>query len=166
MDMDINDNNDNNNYNNYNDDNWISIKKKNYIKKNNINKEISFDELQNNILNIILLYKPYSIYIYGSRASGKNKIDSDLDIMVFWKRKSPDIETLDNIKSCLVDILKIRVDFVNMIYTNKYIKIYNQEDICYFDNVISNCKCIYNSNKNNYNNISNLIEKSYKIHRL
>jgi predicted nucleotidyltransferase len=146
-----------------NNDDWIYIKKKNYIRKNIIKKDISFDEIKDTILNNILLYKPYAIYIYGSRANGKNKIDSDVDIMVFWKNKSPEIDTLKYIKSNLVNILKIRVDFVNMIYTNKYIKKYNQEDILYFNNVILNCKSIYNSDNIN---INNLIDNSYKLYKL
>ncbi len=146
------------------DDDWITVdinKKSKPSDKIIINK--TFDEINNFILNVLLKYKPFAIYIYGSRARKTNRPDSDIDLMVFWKKKIPTYDFLKNIKQELINILQLNVDFVNMYITNKINKVYDERDKCYYANVINDAICIYETKANN---ISDLIDISIKLEKI
>ena len=117
----------------------------------------------NNILQVLLKYKPYAIYIYGSRARKTNRLDSDIDLMVFWKKIVPEYDCLKNIKQQLINNIKIDIDFVNMYITNKKNKVYDERDKCYYSNVINDAICIYQTISNN---ISDLIDISVKLDKV
>ena len=108
---------------------WITItkKKKEYkiINQNNLN----FDEIVNIVNNVLIKYKPEYVFIYGSRARNTNKINSDVDIMVFWKYPIFEFDKFCIIKNELINELKINVDFVCMHLTNKLVKIYDERKI-------------------------------------
>ena len=142
---------------------WTTVtKKKTEIKFNQQTKK-TFDEIKNIILNIILKYKPSHIFIYGSRARKTNKINSDVDIMVFWKYPYPCIEELIDYKNELKIALQLDIDFVNMKLTNKNIIITEEHIKCYYDNVILDAICIYAENNKI---LSELIDYSIKIQKI
>lgn len=132
---------------------WTTIhsKKSSHSKKKT--KEINnptFEELKNGILKVITKYNPYAVYLYGSRARGNYTVESDADIIAIWTHYPTNI---DFIKNEIIDQIKIQIDFVNLIYKKgkKEIKIYNQNDIEYFNNVLIDEINIYKkSDKNIY----------------
>ena len=145
------------------DNEWIEIKKKERKNKNkNEHNILNLNNIIELILFVLIKYQPYSIYLYGSRARGTNKIDSDVDIMVFWKRNNNNILKLSEIKNELEEILKIKVDLVNMIYINKYLIEYDERNKCYYDNILTDAICIYN----NINHLQNLLETSIKLNKI
>lgn len=144
-------------------DEWNTVNKKKKEIKNNKNKEKTFDEIKNIILNVILKYKPSYIFIYGSRARKTNKINSDVDIMIFWKYPYPCIEELIEYKNELMNALQLDIDFVNMKLTNKYVIITEEHTKCYYDNVIIDAVCIYYINNKS---LSELIDYSIKMQKI
>jgi predicted nucleotidyltransferase len=146
------------------DDTWITLTPKNKNKINNKFYNKSFDDIKNIILNTLIKYKPSYIYIYGSRARNTSKINSDVDIMIFWKYPMPSYEKLQEYKQDLVFNLKLNVDFVCMYLTNKYIKITDEKTLCYYENVILDAICIYPENNNNI--LQELIDYSIKFNKI
>ena len=142
---------------------WINVSKKKKEKRNNKNKEKTFDEIKNIILNVILKYKPSYIFIYGSRARKTNKINSDVDIMSFWKYPYPCIEELIEYKNELKNALQLDIDFVNMKLTNKYVIITEEHTKCYYDNIILDAICIYAENNKT---LCELIDCSIKMQKI
>jgi len=145
-------------------DDWIIIKSKSKQKKDNIKNIKTFDEIKKIVLDILCKYKILYIYIYGSRARGTNKIDSDVDIMCFIKYPIPNIEKLSEIKKKLIQTLNLNVDLVLMQLTNKQIKIIDERTKCYYDNVLIDAKCIYPLNNNV--ELHDLIDKSNKLEKI
>ncbi len=146
------------------DDDWTTViinKRSKTCNKVIVNK--TFDEIKIIILDVLLKYKPFAIYIYGSRARKTNRPDSDIDLMVFWKKIPPEYDFLKNIKEELINSLQLNVDFVNMYIINKNNKVYDDRDKCYYDNVIIDGICIYETTRNN---ISDLIEISVKLEKI
>jgi predicted nucleotidyltransferase len=148
-----------------NENEWVLIEKKQRKKKSQQNKTNNLD--LNNLIQIILYvltkYDPYAIYIYGSRARGTNRIDSDVDILVFWKRSNKNINKLINIKEELILNLKIDVDFINMILINKFVTEYNEHNKCFYENILNDGICIFEQENND---LSDLFEKSIKLNRI
>ena len=150
---------------------WITVisKKKN---KNNIINNVfynkSFDDIKNIILNTLIKYNPSYIYIYGSRARNTSKINSDVDIMIFWKYPIPSYEKLQEYKQELITNLNLNVDFVCMQITNKCVTITDEKTLCYYENVILDAKCIYPKYVNKYVNksIQELIDCSIKLYKI
>ncbi|MFO7575256.1 MAG: nucleotidyltransferase family protein [Bacteroidales bacterium] len=68
-------------------------------------------EIKNIILSHLKGYDPVKIGIFGSFARGENKKESDLDILVEFK-KSPTLLTLIKLENDLTEILGIKVDLV------------------------------------------------------
>ena len=144
----------------HNDWTTISIKKHKNKKSDNQIIDIKLDKIIKIICNVLLKYTPYAIYIYGSRARKTNRLNSDIDLMVFWKKSIPDDDYLKDIKQELIDNIKINVDMINMFIINKNNKVYNTKDKYYYDNVIIDAICAYETTKNN---ISDLIDMSIKL---
>jgi predicted nucleotidyltransferase len=146
------------------DNEWTIVNNNKKIKSyNKVIEYKTFEEINNNILQVLLKYKPYAIYIYGSRARKTNRLDSDIDLMVFWKKIVPEYDCLKNIKQQLINNIKIDIDFVNMYITNKKNKVYDERDKCYYSNVINDAICIYETISNN---ISDLIDISVKLDKV
>ena len=103
------------------EDKWITVSHKNkkHTQYNQYNKR-TLEELIKLILDILIKYNPYGIYIYGSRARKTNRSDSDIDLMIFWKKTLPDIQYLKNIKNELFNFIRINIDMVNMYIINKF----------------------------------------------
>lgn len=149
---------------------WTIVSHKQNTNKNKFylnDKELNDKELNNIIIDTILdKYNPEYIFLYGSRARKTNRVNSDVDLLVFWKYPVPTIDEILNIKSLLISNLKLGVDFVNMKITNKNIKIYDERTFCYYDNVSLDAICIYkkdNKNKTNNININDLFDISERI---
>ena len=146
------------------DNEWTIVNNNKKIKSyNKVIEYKTFEEINNNILQVLLKYKPYAIYIYGSRARKTNRPDSDIDLMVFWKKTVPKYEYLKNIKQELINILQLNIDFVNMNIINKNNKVYDERDKCYYSNVINDAICIYETKSNS---ISDLIYNSIKLEKI
>lgn len=149
-------------------DDWIVVNKKtkNNMSKNDINKQliITFDSIKNTINTTLSKYKILYIFIYGSRARGTNRIDSDVDIMCFMKYPIPNLEKLSEIKKELIFNLGLNIDLVIMQLTNKKIKVTDERMRCYYENVIIDAKSIYP--ENNIKQISELIDKSIKVEKI
>jgi predicted nucleotidyltransferase len=151
------------------DDEWIIIQKKQKKEKIiEIDKFKSLDEIKNIIIDILCnnkLFKiPSYIYIYGSRARNTSKINSDIDLMIFWKYPVPSYDDLFLYKETLKSALKLNIDFVCMYITNKIVNVYDEKTKCYYDNVIIDAKCIYP--ENNIKTISELIDCSIKLQKI
>jgi len=146
-----------------NGDQWTIIQKKTVkYKQTNIKQDKPLSEIQETVIQILQDYNPYAIYLYGSRTKKTNKIDSDIDLMVFWKKNIPNINFLYDIKNELINTLNLNVDFVNMIIKNKIITT-TEKNMCFYDNVISEAIKIYGDDKIN---ISDLIDTSIKLHKI
>ena len=68
-------------------------------------------EIKNIILSHLKGYDPVKIGIFGSFARVENREESDLDILVEFK-KSPTLLTLIKLENDLTEILGIKVDLV------------------------------------------------------
>ncbi len=145
------------------DNEWITVVNKKIKSYTKVIRHKTLEEINKLILDVLLKYKPYAIYIYGSRARKTNRPDSDIDLMVFWKKTVPEYDYLQNIKQELINILELNVDFVNMYITNKNNKVYDERDKCYYNNVITDAICIYEIK---LNNISDLIDISVKLDKI
>ena len=152
------------------EDEWITVSHKNKIHTHykQYNQYINYnnkklEELIKLILDVLIKYNPYGIYIYGSRARKTNRSDSDIDLMIFWKKTLPDIQYLKNIKNELFNSIRINIDMVNMYITNKSNKVYDERDKCYYNNVINDAICIYQIKPYN---LSDLINISFKLEKI
>ena len=147
---------------------WIIITKKKKEKIitliSSLKTELKFDDLTNIIKNILIKYKPEYIFIYGSRSRNTHKLNSDVDIMVFWKYPIFDYDKFIYIKNELMSKLKLNVDFVCMVLTNKLVKINDDKTLCYYDNICLDAKCIFYSKINK--NIRDLIDFSIKLQKI
>ena len=90
---------------------------------------------------------PFQIALFGSRARGNAKKNSDYDIMVFWKNKNfpkGKFETEDEfydkmykLSEKLGNVLGASVDLVVMKYTGKWEYSIEQRDITFYECVKS-----------------------------
>jgi predicted nucleotidyltransferase len=110
----------------------------------------------------LLAYKKEIVgaYIYGSRARGTNRPNSDADIIVFWRHEY-DKEFLKSIKTSIEEALGINIDFVSCVYKKKWIQHNNDNEQAYFENVIIDAKSIIGLESINY-----LIDRSIKLPKL
>jgi predicted nucleotidyltransferase len=150
-------------------DEWTVIQPKTKTKKSICNpqkeKSLSWSELVDKITEVLSVYSPEAIFVYGSRARGTNRPDSDADIMTFWKASTiPDYEHLVEIKHMLVQNLGLNVDFVVMKLKTKIVEVHELRTIYYYDNVKVDARCIYSRKKCEY--ISELIDFSEKLRKI
>jgi len=84
-------------------------------------KLIRIDDIKCNVefINLLDIYKPLSVIVYGSTARGTNKPTSDIDFMIIWKKDKnvPPVEVLEEIKQNIINIFKKPIDFVSMVLT-------------------------------------------------
>jgi predicted nucleotidyltransferase len=78
-------------------------------------------------------------YVYGSRARGANRVDSDADILIFWKKEMT-VEDLQMIRNNIEAKLGFDIDFVSCVFAGKVIDHPDQRDIAYFENVALDAK--------------------------
>jgi predicted nucleotidyltransferase len=152
-------------YNNdtkYDTDDFIIVKKK-YKKsvkvETSIKTKLTIEDIKNNVKfnNLLNKYKPLAVILYGSLAIGKNRMSSDIDLMIIWQKKNiPSLEVLENIKKSIEEIFDTTVDLVNMVYMNKQITYVNdieQEYLCkdyyYIVNVFNEGIIIYGDDDKN-----------------
>ena len=159
------------------DDKFTLVKRKNskskcIINTTNNNKKLTLEDIKNNIKfnNLLNEYSPLSVILYGSLATGKNRITSDIDLMFIWQKKSiPSLDVLENIKKSIEEIFERKVDLVNMVYMNKQITFideiekeeeYLSKDYYYIVNVYNEGVIIYG---NDDKNVILFSEKSVKL---
>ena len=95
---------------------------------------ISIEEVKVKTISIMLKYCPKTVIIFGSTARETHKTESDIDILVVWKRIVPDNSV--QIKLELETMFKKKVDLVNMIYIEKdYEEVGQRKDL--IDNINS-----------------------------
>ena len=118
-------------------DDWQEVNtSKKYNKNKKEKKILGFDDL------IKILYDEFKIfdkivagYLYGSRARKTNKVNSDVDIIIFMKIILED-DILKEFKEKLELKLNLKVDLVVCHFKNKWIDHTDLRDQCYFDNII------------------------------
>lgn len=106
-------------------DEWIIIKKK--TKKNKTSNKIKPIKLiQSDVieqLKYLQKYNPLDVFLVGSTARNQHRIDSDIDVMIIWRKSQwNDIITLDidnHIRKELELIFNRKVDLASMIYQGK-----------------------------------------------
>lgn len=139
---------------------FIIVKKKSkYINlnKTNVNKiKLNQEEVINKVKNIMIKYKPYAVYLYGSIARNQNNENSDIDLFVIWKNKFPNDDIMDKINGELHNEFRCKIDFVNYVYNGKYIKI-NSSDSCFIQNVLEDAISIIEPKNNNYKVIKEIL---------
>jgi predicted nucleotidyltransferase len=163
-------------YDNDTGDDFIIVKRKNsknkYIINSTIKTKLTIEDIKSNDMfnNLLNVYNPLSVILYGSLATGKNRTTSDIDLMFIWQKKSiPSLEVLENIKKSIEEIFERKVDLVNMVYMNKQITFIDdvekeQEYMCkdyyYIVNVYNEGVIIYG---NDDKNVILFSEKSVKL---
>jgi predicted nucleotidyltransferase len=106
---------------------------------------ISINDIKCNIefINLLNEYKPLSVIVYGSTARGTNKLTSDIDFMVIWKKGNiPDDDELKEIKETIINIFKKQIDFVSMVLENKEVSEENK-NYNYMHNVCAEGVVVY-----------------------
>lgn len=128
----------------------------------NQRSDLSYSELAEIIYSKLITHKKLMVgaYIYGSRARGTNRQDSDADIIIFW-RQEYDVEFLKSIKDSIEEALGFNIDFVSCVYKKKWIIHNNDNEQAYFENVIIDAKPIIGQESINY-----LIDNSIKLPKL
>ena len=152
------------------DSNWTIVSHKKLKSKKKItNPKSNYDiiDIIDIIINTIREDKlnPEYIFLYGSRARKTNRINSDVDLIVFWKYPIPTIKQILYLKELLINNLGLNIDFVNMYITNKNIIVHNEKTICYYDNVTNDAICIYKKNGSNTISIADLFNISERVKR-
>lgn len=131
----------------YNDD-YILVEKKTRTKKPKpIKIQLNREDVINRVKKIMEIYRPISVYLYGSTARGQNKESSDIDLFVIWKNKIPKDEIIDEIHKKLYKEFDRRIDFVNYAYNGKSIKV-TSANSCFIQNVINDAVSIIEPKKN------------------
>ena len=99
----------------------------------------------------LIKYDPIQAILYGSRATGSCKSDSDYDVMVFFKKsRCPFKESAEQrfarfykIASELKEILGKPVDLVVMKYTGKWVNTHCERDTLFFNQVRCEAICAF-----------------------
>ena len=100
------------------DSEFISvIRQQKMVRQKTITKthyNLSYSELEAIVYSKLEAYKKLIIgaFIYGSRARGTNRPDSDADIIVFWKHEH-DQDFLKSIRASIEEALGFKIDFVS-----------------------------------------------------
>ena len=88
---------------------------------------ISFN-LQNQIIEITSKYNPKLLGIFGSYSRGENKPDSDLDILIDFKKDLNLLEII-GLEQELTECLGIQVDLITLRSVNTQLKEYIEKDL-------------------------------------
>ena len=113
---------------------WTTVTK---IKKPKIVKPSVTDIPRDELLLILRrILSPYNHrivagYLYGSRARETNRIDSDADIIVFWK-STPNIDLLKELRDKIEAELGFEIDFVSCVLKRSEIKHIDDRDEAYY----------------------------------
>jgi predicted nucleotidyltransferase len=123
---------------------------------------LSYSDLAEIVYSKLIIYKSLIIgaFIYGSRARGTNRPDSDADIIVFWKHEN-DVEFLKSVRDSIEETLGFKIDFVSCVYKNRWITHVDGRDLAYFENVTLDAKPVIGKECINY-----LIDHSVKLPKL
>jgi predicted nucleotidyltransferase len=67
------------------------------------------DPVQENILQeisrrLVLTFAPHKILLYGSRANGTAREDSDYDLLIVWRDEDPPPERAATVRQALLDL--------------------------------------------------------------
>jgi predicted nucleotidyltransferase len=98
---------------------------------------------KNIIFSVLEPYKPYQIALFGSRARGSHKQNSDYDVMVWWNKKNFPRNKWDTdqmfddrmyrIADKLSEALGNPVDLVVMKYINKWQNLISDRDQTFYE---------------------------------
>lgn len=124
------------------DKGFIDVKRKHRKSKEQKEQKeerlIKIDDIRCNVefINLLNIYKPLSVIVYGSTARGTNKLTSDIDFMVIWKKDNdiPSDPELLIIKETIKKIFNKEIDFVSMVLTKEEVD-KKDENYNYMENV-------------------------------
>jgi len=152
------------------DSEFISVIRRNKMVRQKTNTKtntktcynLSYPELEAIVKLNLLAYKKEIVgaYIYGSRARGTNRPNSDADIIVFWRHEY-DQEFLKSIKTSIEEALGFKIDFVACVVKKNWVEHPDLRDEAYFENVIIDAKSIIGTES-----IRHLIDHSMKLPKL
>lgn len=123
---------------------WVTISTRRFKSPTivfDITKTVSYEQLVEVLKTELYKYESNIVagYIYGSRARGTNRINSDADILIFWKKEMT-IEDLQMIRTNIEISLGFDIDFVSCVFAGKIIDYPDERDIAYFENVVLDAK--------------------------
>lgn len=131
-------------------DDWITIERKPKKNKQNHkqNNKSKIKLIQSEVLDklkYLQKYDPLDVFLVGSTARNQHREDSDIDVMIIWKRSQwNDIieQDIDNqIKRELEQIFNRKVDLASMVYQGKLtidtdIETITHNNLLYVNNVL------------------------------
>lgn len=80
---------------------------------NELKKYNNFDKLRDSIIDVVKDYPVTKVVLFGSRARGDNKFDSDVDLLCEFKTPSVSLLTLSGLKIDLEEKLGLPVDVIH-----------------------------------------------------
>lgn len=124
-------------------DEWIEInsnKKNIQSKEKRVPKNITNEEIVNIFTPILQQFGASGAFLFGSRVKKSNRIDSDIDLIVFWKSKCSNSPSINILLSKLWKSFGLHVDLINMQFKEKSNKNFHKTDQleCFFSEVSSN----------------------------
>lgn len=132
---------------------------------NNLKEDLTISMIKNKYINLIKKYKATSAILHGSRARKNNKLDSDIDIVIFWKTIFlPSDELMEEIYIEFKNCFNVDVDMVIMHYKPNCTKDveHSYSNKFFMENVIIDGIVIYGEESCSY--YINSSEKIRKIH--
>lgn len=79
-----------------------------------VNQQLTIDKIKEAVLSIVHEYHIEKVILFGSHASGKNTISSDVDLIVEFKKGTfVSLLTISSIKNRLEEILHVSVDIIH-----------------------------------------------------
>ena len=75
---------------------------------------LTIDDIKKTVAEIAPVYNLKKVTLFGSRARGNYREDSDVDLIVeFAKEKKVTLFTIANLMNCLEDIFGVKVDVIH-----------------------------------------------------
>jgi predicted nucleotidyltransferase len=115
---------------------WQTVVKKQRVSPKEKKVEIMLDKSQVvSQLEILKVYNPVAVFLFGSTAKGTNGVNSDLDIVFIWRKCVP--KNAPQIKQQIVKMFGKKVDMINMIYNLNNRCDYPEHTQCFIENMMT-----------------------------
>jgi predicted nucleotidyltransferase len=141
---------------------WVDVKSNSRTKPKTKPKQkysqVDLHMLQHYVPQLIEKYGtgPFAVFLYGSMARGQQHSQSDIDLMIIWRRQVPS-NTVE-LKKLLSQFFQRKVDLVNMVYRGTVVTdVANQN---FLDNVYQDAIPLYGETDVTNLRLSQLIGKT------